>query len=646
MNKFSLNGLNPKQLEAVQKIEGVYQIVSVAGSGKTRVLTYKVANMILNENIKPENILMTTFSKKAADEMKERLAKIINKNDIDKLTVGTFHGIAYKILKTEFTRLQHPLKEAFAFDKDGNSGLLSNAQKQWFVQEAMKTLKMDTSDKADLTYNEILRIIGTSKNNLISVKGFYEEAITAEEFQIAEVYKLYEEKKKAENKIDFDDMLIKLYQLFKAKPSILQTYQNKFKYVLIDEGQDNNKAQYELARMLAAPHNNIMLVGDDDQSLYAFRGAKVKEFINFKRYFPQLEIIKLEHNYRSTPGILRVANKVIKHNTIRLEKEMIAFQQPVENDVEIQVYADEDQEAESIAHKIKEYNDKNVKYKNMAVLFRTNAQTRAIEDQFIKNAIPYVVYGGQSFYEIKEVKDLISYLELVVNKDNNKALENIINVPTRYLGKEFMKNLKATAKKYGVSLYKALKRTQLKPYQHRNVMGFLSIIEDMTLRYQSGDTPDRLIRDLIEKIDYYSLIKSKNESEDDNDKSQNVDSLLAAMSRYKTADDFLKYVSQVRDMGKKGADAVQVMTIHRSKGLEFKKVFMSGVSEGLLPHRYSLESGDPNSVEQERCLAYVGMTRAEENLHMYSLNTFNGKNVEPSRFMYETELIKVEESNQ
>lgn len=640
--KYNISGLNPQQLEAVQKINGAIQITAVAGAGKTKVLTTRTINMIVNENINPENILMTTFSKKAADEMRDRLEEMVGKKTIEGLTVGTFHGIAYKILKRELTRLQSPLKEAFAFDKDGNSGLLSNDQRKWYVEDAMKSLKMDTSDKAALTSIEILRAIGVSKNNMVDVKKFYEEAITAEEFQIAEIYKLYEERKKKENKIDFDDMLLLLQKLFKNYPSILKSYQQKFQYLMIDEGQDNNKIQYELARMLAAPQNNIMLVGDDDQSLYAFRGAKVSEFINFIQHYPNLQYIKLEYNYRSTPGILEAANKVIVNNKTRLTKTMIPFKQPKQDDVEVAIYSDEDTEAEKIAQLVKKYSNAGVKYKECAVLFRTNAQTRAIEDHFIKNAIPYVIYGGHSFYEIKEVKDLIAYLELTVNKDNDAALKRIINVPTRYLGKEFMKNLTATAKKHKISLYKALKRVQLKPYQHRNVMNFLSVIDDLTYRYESGTSPDRLIRDLIEKIDYYSIIKSKDANEEDNDRLQNVESLLAAMSHYKTAEEFIGYVAKIKDLSKKGADAVQVMTIHKSKGLEFKKVFMSGVSEKLLPHRYALESGDPNSVEQERCLAYVGITRAEENLHMFGLTSFNGKNVEPSRFILETGLLKGE----
>lgn len=643
----NLNRLNPKQLEAVKTISGPVQIASVAGSGKTEVLATRIANMIINHDIDPASIMLTTFSKQASIEMRDRLGKYLSKSALDQIVIGTFHSISYRILKNELTSLQHPLKDAFKFDKDGMGGPINDTVKKWYVDEAMKTLKMDTSDKAAISNAEILRIISNAKNNLEDVKSYFEEAISSEDFQIAEVYKLYEDRKLKEKKIDFDDLLLMTYKLFNKYPEILKKYQNKFKYVLVDEAQDNNYANIKLAKMLAKPHNNIMIVGDDDQSLYGFRGAKVNEFIDFLDDYEDGKTIKLEVNYRSTPGILNVANKIITNNSKRLEKQMIPFlEKSLTKDVETGIFENEDLEANEIGIKVAEYAKLGNKFKDISVLYRTNAQTRAIEDVFIRESIPYVIYGGKSFYEIKEIKDLVSYLELIVDNGNDNALKQIINVPTRYLGKVFLNDLNQIARKRNISLFEALKWVNVKPYQQKSVMNFLNLIKNLTFSYKSGNIvkPEQIIQEVIEKINYYELLAKKDNDAEDNDKLTNIESLLAALSKYDSVDDFLSYLKKMKALNKKGADAVQMMTIHRSKGLEYKKVFMTGVSENLLPHKFSLEAGDPGLIEEERRLAYVGVTRARENVHIYSLKSFNGKDITPSRFLEEAELIKVEKS--
>lgn len=646
--KLDLDSLNLQQREAVEAKDGVYQIISVAGSGKTRVLTYRTAYLIGYHGVEPENILLTTFSKKAADEIKERMGKIINKRILEGITIGTFHSIGHRILRYEYKLLNDPM--AIAFDPSQRQILGGSAQK-WMIEEIMKSIGLDpqSKDKNALTVPEIIHAISTAKNDLIDADKFSVNAIEEKEFQIAEVYRLYEEKKREEKIIDFDDMLILLYNLFKEHPKILAKYQQKFKYILVDEAQDNNYAQYRLIEMLGKPQDNIFIVGDDDQSMYGFRGARPEEFVNFKNNYPNIKIINLEQNYRSLPCILETANKLIEKNTVRLPKRLIPFLKSTPNNDEVKYnfYDDEEKEAENIALKIEEIiKNKGAKYKDFAVIFRTNAQSRAIEDHFIRNMIPYVIYGGISFYERKEIKDIIAYMRLAINPHDDEAFERVVNTPSRYLGKAFMNTLKQNAKRRKCSLYESLKTANLTPSQHRNGMSYYNLINNLhAFVNEDGVTAEKLVQKIRELTKYDDYLR-KEAKEEDNDVLENLNALETAASKHKSPKDFINFIKLLTKSKINGADAVQVMTIHKSKGLEFPYVFVTGVSENLLPHKYAIESGDPMAIEEERRLAYVAFTRAQLELHVSAIGIYNNRITEESRFLEDCELLPKEEENE
>lgn len=635
-----MDGLNAGQRKAVMAKDGRKLICSVAGSGKTRVLTYRTVYLIREYKVSPSNILLTTFTSKAKDEMKERLQPLLTQKEINELTVGTFHSIARSILKTEYTLMKHPLAEAFSYEKS----ILVGAPQKWLIEEIMvKKLGLNLKDKNELTVPDVIGAISTAKNELIDVKSFCFNAITEKDFKIAEIYRLYEEHKNDERIIDFDDMIINLYKLFVKYPKILTKYQKKFKYILVDEGQDNNFAQYRLIDMLAGLYNNVFLVGDDDQSMYRFRGARPDEFIGFGN-LDGVEVINLENNYRSTPGILDVANKLIDKNTIRLPKKLVPFLKPVPyNDVEYNVYDNDDAEAQNVVQQlIKDINEGNF-YSDCAVIYRTNAQSRALEDYFIQNSVPYVIHGGISFYERKEVKDLVAYMQLAVDPNNNEAFERVVNTPTRYLGKAFMKIITTEAKSKRVSFFKAMKTAKLTPQQHRNGMEYMKLIEKIHDLSKNKTSPALLLSEIIKITKYDEYLRQQSpEREEDNDVMENVDILRTAVSKHDSTKGFLNFLSALIKGKKENKDAVQLMTIHRSKGLEFPFVWNIGFSNNLLPHRYSLESGDPNAIEEERRLGYVAMTRAQKKLYVSSTLQYAGKPLDISMFIHDAELLKEE----
>lgn len=635
-----LEGLNDGQKKAVTHKDGRALIVSVAGSGKTRVLTYRTAYLIREYKINPSNILLTTFTSKAKDEMKERLQPILTQKEISELTVGTFHSVARSILKTEYTLMKHPLAEAFSYEKP----ILSGGPQKWLIEEIMvKKLGMNLKDKSELSVPEVVSAISTAKNELIDVKSFCFNAITEKDFKISEIYKLYEEHKNDERIIDFDDMIINLYKLFIQYPKILAKYQKKFKYILVDEGQDNNFAQYRLIDMLAGLYNNVFLVGDDDQSMYRFRGARPDEFIGFGN-LEGVQIINLENNYRSTPGILDVANKLIDKNTVRLQKKLVPFLKPVEyKDVVYSEYNSDDDEAQNVVMQLMNVINEGNFYSDCAVLYRTNAQSRALEDYFIQNSVPYVIHGGVSFYERKEVKDLVAYMQLSVDPNNNEAFERVLNTPSRYLGKAFMKTIATEAKKKRVSYFKALKTAKLTPQQHRNGMEYMKLVEKIHDMSKSGMSTSRLLEEIIKLTKYDEYLRQQSpEREEDNDVMENIDILKTAVSKHSSTKGFLTFLSSLIKGKKENKDAVQLMTIHRSKGLEFPSVWAIGFANNLLPHKYALESGDPNAIEEERRLAYVALTRAQKILHVSTPLQYASKPLEVSSFVYDAELVKEE----
>jgi DNA helicase-2/ATP-dependent DNA helicase PcrA len=646
-----LAGLNDKQCEAVMAKDGPIQICSVAGSGKTTVLKNRTIYLIREHGINPDNILLTTFSKKSADEIRERIvqARMLRPRELDALTIGTFHSIGRRILMTEYKAVRHPLAAAFdQLDENGKKKeILSGAPQKWMIEAIMKEVGIDPKAKGELSAPEIMGAISLAKNELMDVTKFAVEAVTEKEFQIAEIYKRYEERKNAEKIVDFDDMILKLYQMLKASPNILKKYQNKFKYIMVDEAQDNNLAQYELVKMLGAPHNNVFIVGDDDQSMYNFRGARPEEFVNFKTIYPDLQIINLEQNYRSTKNILDVANELIAHNTIRLKKELKTDKIAIENkeDVNYHIASDDDEEAQIIAAKVKELRKQGRRYKEQAVIFRTNGQTRALEDHFIRNGIPYVVYGGVSFYDRKEVKDVISYMKLALNPHDDAAFERVVNTPSRFLGAAFMRDLKLEAKRRRCSFYDAVKTVRMNPRTHSNAMGYYNLITQLVNYAKKNTGAEQLVSEVRQKTGYDDfMLKDVQGEEESRDVLENLVALQAAASKHASSSDFIKFIDILMKKKVAGADAVQVMTIHKSKGLEFKHVYVGGFSDGLLPHKFALESGDPNSIEEERRLAYVAITRAQEGLDVISPLGYNGKGLNQSMFVADAKLGEYDKS--
>lgn len=628
----NLSGLNTSQLKAVQSVNGIVQVNATAGSGKTRVLTYRIAHMIKNLNINPESILVATFTKKVAEEMEERLGNLILKKEINAITMGTFHSIGYRILKTEYKNLNHKLQ---------NFELINGAPVKWLVKEILNDLNVQTND----SYNENLFIheINDLKLNLVSPDQYFVKfllgEITDHERRVYDVFNEYEKRKAAKNQIDFNDMLYQTYHLFLQHPEILEKYQDKIKYILVDEAQDNNKAQYELIKMLAEKNRNIFLVGDDDQSIYGFRGARPEEFINFKEEYPELVMINMEENYRSQPAILEAANNLISYNKVRIEKQLKAFRKETETP-KFNIYADEDKEAEQIANQILDNNKAGRAFNDMAIIYRMNSQSRALEDQLIQNDIPYIVCNGISFYERSEVKDLIAYLKLAVDTKDNESFKRIINVPSRYLGKAFIDETTRIANIRKTSMFDAIQYVNVG--RTFNIVNFKNAIHTIKIAIKDAFNVGEIINVIINTIGYNSYLKKENGNEEDNVRLENVNSLIKVASRYNSVKNFLQHVDKVTSTKHNNIDAVKLMTIHKSKGLEFPIVFIVGVSNNILPHKHAIQD---DNIEEERRLAYVGITRAKDKLYVSSISKYQGLITETSTFIFEANLEQYHQNN-
>jgi len=623
-----LSGLNESQLKAVLSIDGVYQICSVAGSGKTRVLTHRIAHMIKDKDINPESILVATFTKKAAEEMTERLGQLILKKYIKEMSMGTFHSIGLSILIKEYKNLNHRMH---------NFEVINGASVKWLLKEILDDFKIQTND----SYNENLFAaeINKLKLELVSPDQYWVKfmlgGITEHEKNIYYVYNEYEKRKTKQRKIDFNDMLYQTYHLFLQHPDILEKYQNKIKYILVDEAQDNNKAQYELIKMLAEKHRNIFLVGDDDQSIYGFRGAKPYEFISFKEEYPELVMINMQENYRSQPLILEVANNLIKNNKVRIEKELKAFRTGT-NEPEYLMADDEDIEAEEVAKRIIAANNDGISFNDMVIIYRMNSQARALEDSLVQNSIPYIIFNGISFYERAEVKDIIAYLKLAANTTDDESLKRIVNVPSRYLGKTFINETENLAKQRRTSMFDAMQYVYVG--RKYNIDNFRNSIREIKQSIKENNNVGEVIQAIRNIVNYDGYLRKENSNEEDNIRIENLDSLVKAASRYSKVTDFLNYIDVViHAKNDDKIETVKLMTIHKSKGLEFPVVFMVGVSNGILPHKYALQNND---IEEERRLAYVGITRAKDRLFVSSISSYQKEYRGLSIFITEAGLDK------
>ena len=609
MNKEEIiEGLNDKQQEAVLATEGPCLVIAGAGSGKTKVLTHKIAYEIAN-GVKPWNILAITFTNKAANEMKERIEKLIGDAAKD-LWMGTFHSICVKILRRYIDRIGY--KTDFV--------IFDTSDQKTLIKECIKALKVD--DKL-FTDRGVLTEISNGKNELLEPKAYgVKYAGDFRREKIAELYELYQQKLKENNALDFDDIINLTIKILTENPDVLDYYTEKFQYVLVDEYQDTNKAQFMLVSMLASKYGNITAVGDNDQGIYSFRGADISNILNFERDFPGTKIIKLEQNYRCTGNILKAANAVIKHNENKYDKKL--WTQNEEGKIPC-IYNGEDEydEARYIVEQI-EHLKREEYYKNsdFVVLYRMNAQSRAIEDILMREGLPYKVIGGLKFYERKEIKDIIAYLRLIHNTADNLSLKRIINEPKRGIGKTSLDRVQEISENSGIPMYEIIKDAD--KYELSRVYAysreFIEQIEYLREQKDKIKISD-LIKETLNKTGYTKALELENSVEAET-RIENLEEFLTVAIEFEeqeadnTLAEFLENITLSSDIDgmEDQEDSITLMTLHSAKGLEFPVVFLVGMEEGIFPGYKSI--GEPQALEEERRLFYVGITRAKQYLYL------------------------------
>ena len=626
--------LNDRQCEAVKHTEGPLLITAGAGSGKTKVLTCRIAHL-LELGVAPYRILAITFTNKAAKEMKERVTNLVGAQ-ADSIWLSTFHSFCAKLLRFEIDGFHGYTRNFTIYDSSDQLVL---------VKDCLKKLNLD--DK-QFTPRSVLGTISSAKNVLMDAKAFAAKASDFYEQKVADVYALYQEKLRENNAVDFDDLLFLAVRLLQENEEVREKYQSRFQYILVDEYQDTNHAQYALTKILAARWRNICVVGDADQSIYAWRGADIRNIIDFTRDYPDAASIKLEQNYRSTKTILHAANAVIDNNESR-PKKTLWTENPTGNKIIHYQAQTEHDEADYIAGVI--YNRHEIShepYGDMAILFRTNAQSRVLEEKLMRYAIPYTMVGGTKFYDRKEIKDVLAYLRLLYNPEDSLSLTRIINVPKRNIGATTMEHVAAYAEAQGISLFEALSSTDEIPVTKRakaSLENFAAMIFDLLNDIEGKDVLS-LIETVIKQTGYGDMLDKEAEHDPQGEsRKENVGEFLSVAKDYMDSNpegnlqDFLENVALVSDVDdfESSDSKVSLMTLHAAKGLEFPVVFMAGMEEGLFPHSRTLMNEE--EIEEERRICYVGITRARRKLylsHARSRNVF-GRNVNypASRFLEE-----------
>ena len=604
-----LEGLNDKQHEAVVNTEGPCLVIAGAGSGKTKVLTHKIANLI-EKGVKPWNILAITFTNKAANEMKARVQNLIGDDEAKDMWIGTFHSICVRILRRTI--------DAIGFDK--SFVIFDTSDQKSIIKACLKELDID--DKM-FSERSVQCEISNAKNEMLEPAEYARKySGDFRRDKIAEIYSLYQKKLKANNAIDFDDIINYTIRVLTESPEALEYYSDKFHYVLVDEYQDTNKAQFTLITMLAARYGNITVVGDNDQGIYSFRGADISNILNFERDFPGTRIIKLEQNYRCTQNILDVANAVIKNNETKYEKKLWT-QNDKGTKVKMHKADNEYDEATYIVENINRLKREEY-YKNsdFAVLYRMNTQSRSIEDILRREDIPYKIVGGLKFYERKEIKDAIAYLRLIQNPADNLSLKRIINEPKRGIGKASLENIEEIADRNGISMYEVIKRANEFELNRVfvNSREFVETIEDLMNR-KSEFKISEIITETMKKTGYIKALEDEDTVEAEN-RIENLNELLTVAIEFEEENaenglaEFLEGITLSSDLDnmEETEDTVTLMTLHSAKGLEFPVVFLVGMEEGIFPGYKSI--GEAKELEEERRLCYVGITRAKEHLHM------------------------------
>lgn len=606
--------LNPPQQEAVEHMEGPLLILAGAGSGKTRVITHRTAYLI-EQGISPYNILAITFTNKAAGEVRERVDDLLGYGS-EGVWVSTFHSLCVRILRRHIERIGFAIGFAI-YDTDDQKRL---------VKEVARFLQLDPKMYPErLLMSEIAR----AKENFMSP---HEYDLNAQgdyrKMQMARVYEEYQKRMHSNNALDFDDLLFKTVQLFQDCPDVLEQYQERFRYIMVDEYQDTNGIQFLLVRQLARKYRNLCVVGDDDQSIYKFRGANIMNILNFEQEYPDAKVIKLEQNYRSTGNILRAANEVIRHNEGRKDKTLWTAQEDGDL-IQYKQYENEYQEAEQIAYHILENRVRNdLHYSDFAVLYRTNAQSRVLEEKLIMKNIPYRIYGGQNFYSRMEIKDLLAYLKIISNGYDDMAVKRIINVPKRGIGAATIAKVEEYALQQEISFLDALFQAEDIPGIGKaaaRLQKFTDLIADLREKQSQGLLISELFDELLERTGYQEELIAEH-TEESLARVENIDELRNKIVVYEenaespALDELLEEIALVSDVDNLNStdDKVVLMTIHSAKGLEFPYVFLCGMEDGLFPGSMTINSGNPEDMEEERRLCYVGITRAKKRLYLSS----------------------------
>lgn len=633
--------LNDMQREAVFHTEGPLLILAGAGSGKTRVITHRIAYLIEEKSVNPWNIMAITFTNKAAGEMRERVDGIVGFGS-ESIWVSTFHSTCVRILRRYIDRLGY--ENSFTiYDSDDQKSLMKSV---------CKKLNIDTKKYKE---KNILSQISRAKNDFISPEQY--ALNNQNDFSkkiIVQAYKSYQEQLKSNNALDFDDLLVKTVELFKGNPDILEQYQERFRYIMVDEYQDTNTVQFRLISMLASKYKNLCVVGDDDQSIYKFRGANINNILDFEKVFPDAKVIKLEQNYRSTQNILNAANEVIKNNKERKSKKLWSDKEPGDK-ITVKTLENGFMEADYIVSQIKKLKDeKGYKYSDFACLYRTNAQSRAIEERLVSASIPYKLVGGVNFYQRKEIKDILAYLKTIDNGMDDLAVRRIINIPKRGIGATTVEKIQSYADSRGYSFYDSLKQEECiealgrSGTKVKNFAGFIQMLRTkknyMSIR--------ELTNEILETTGYLEELRLEG-TDEAKDRISNIEELISKIADYEENTEnpelsgFLEEVALIADIDSldENSDYMILMTVHSAKGLEFPVVFMCGMEDGLFPGYMSINSEDPSDMEEERRLCYVAITRAMERLFILSARQrmLHGETQynRPSRFLGEipSELI-------
>ena len=611
-NKEYLNGLNNEQREAVSYLDGPLLIVAGAGSGKTKVLTSKIAHIIEEKKAFPNQILAVTFTNKAAKEMQNRVSEILKKNSSGLSWLGTFHSISAKLLR----------KHAKAVGLNYNFTILDTDDQIRLIKNICKAENIDVKK---ISPNYIISVIDKWKN-----KGWYplDVEIKKSEFlekQFLNVYKIYQQKLLDLNACDFGDLILHCVKIFENNEDICKIYSNNFKYILVDEYQDTNVIQSKWLNYLSSHHKNLCCVGDDDQSIYSWRGAEIKNFLEFDKYYENTKIIRLEKNYRSTQNILNTASFLIENNKNRVGKKIYTDGEKGDL-INLSCYKSGKDEAINVGDKIEKLKN-DFGFNNMAILVRAIFQTREFEERFLKIGIPYRIIGGIKFYERAEIKDCLSYLRIVNQHKDDLAFERIVNVPKRSIGDTTINTISNYAKSNKISLIESSKKllelNKIKPKTKIGLSSIIKLIEKWSRDHLNGTNHVKLLQTIMDESGYSSMLKNKKDLENEN-RVENIKELMNAMKEFDNLDSFLEHVSLATSIDQDWeGQKVNLMTMHASKGLEFDVVFLPGWEEGLFPHQKSIEEKGDKGLEEERRLAYVGITRAKKLVNVsFSMNRF------------------------